>query len=220
MPESKKTKASKSKKRIRVLVLGSGGREHALVWKISQSPQVEKVFCIPGNAGIAEIAQCADVPLDDFEKIVSFVKENDITLTVVGPESALSAGIADYFQAKGLRVFGPSKKGARLECSKIFAKKFMKKHSIPTADFEVFDKHESAIAYIDKVNGDLSLEKYSIIKADGLCAGKGVVVAQDLFEVKDTLQKMMVDKIFGDAGSRVIIEEKITGEEASIMAFC
>ena len=135
----------------RVLVLGSGGREHALVWKISQSQKVEKIFCIPGNAGISNIAECVKMDLKDFSKLASFVKENNIDLTVVGPEAPLSSGISDYFESKGLRIFGPNKKAAKLEASKVFTKKFMQKYGIPTADFQVFSKYDNAIKYIDKV---------------------------------------------------------------------
>ncbi|MBU0951988.1 MAG: phosphoribosylamine--glycine ligase [Elusimicrobia bacterium] len=215
--------ASSKNVKKRVLVLGSGGREHALVWKISQSPKVEKIFCIPGNAGIAGIAECppaGSIDLKDFKKLALFVKENNIDLTVVGSEAPLSAGISDFFQSEGLRVFGPNKKAAQLESSKVFSKKFMQKCGIPTADFQVFNKYDNAIKYIDKIKSDLQLKKYSIIKADGLCAGKGVVVAQDIAEVKDTIGKMMVGKIFGEAAKEIIIEERIEGEEASIMAFC
>ncbi|OGS22701.1 MAG: phosphoribosylamine--glycine ligase [Elusimicrobia bacterium RIFOXYA2_FULL_39_19] len=205
---------------MKVLVIGSGGREHALVWKISKSPRVEKIFCVPGNAGMAELAACDNISIADFSALVKYVKTNQIDITVVGPEVPLGQGIVNFFESKGLKIFGPNKKAANLECSKVFSKVFMKKHGIPTAEFQVFKNYSAAIKYIDKVNGDLPLKKYSIIKADGLCAGKGVVVAQDLYEVKDTISKMMVDKIYGDAGKQIIIEERIEGEEASIMAFC
>ncbi len=196
---------------MKVLVVGSGGREHALCWKLAQSPLVEKVYCAPGNAGIAQEAECQPVSVNDFEGLANLVKKEDIDLTIVGPEDPLARGIVDYFEEQGLRIFGPRAKAALIEGSKVFAKELMRKYGVPTADFQVFDDPEKAWAYIEKKGAPI------VVKADGLAAGKGVIVCRTLDEARDAVQKIMVDKVFGSAGDRVIVEECLFGEEASFM---
>ena len=198
---------------MKVLVIGSGGREHALVWKIKQSPKVEEVFCAPGNAGIATIARCVDIEASEIEKLAAFAKGENISLTVVGPELALAEGIVDYFMEKGLRIFGPSKSAAALEGSKVFTKQLMEKYNIPSGAYKDFDNREEAIAYINKVGAPL------VIKADGLAAGKGVIIAQTIEEAIAAVDQVMTEKAFGDAGNRVVVEEFLVGEEASFIAF-
>ncbi|HPT06835.1 MAG TPA: phosphoribosylamine--glycine ligase, partial [Candidatus Omnitrophota bacterium] len=192
-------------------VVGSGGREHALVWKIAQSPLVKKIFCAPGNAGIGQIAECVDIKADDIVGLMEFARKEKIGLTVVGPEGALAAGIADEFSKVGLKVFGPRKKAARLEASKVFSKRLMKKYGVPTAAFEVFDNPDKARAYIEKIGAPC------VVKADGLAAGKGVVVAKTVDEAQQAVISMMQKKIFGEAGNTVIVEECLVGEEASVL---
>jgi len=198
---------------MNVLVVGGGGREHALCWKISQSPLVDQVFCAPGNPGIARCATCVDLSVDDLDGLVRFAGDQSIDLTVVGPEAPLAAGISDLFQAEGLRVFGPSKDAAALEASKAFAKEVMSSANIPTAEYARFEDAEAALEYVRDRGAPI------VIKADGLAAGKGVVVARDLAEAEDGIRQMMTDKVFGDAGNAVIVEECLEGEEASILAF-
>lgn len=198
---------------MNVLVIGSGGREHALVWKIAQSPLAEKVYCAPGNAGIGQLATCIDIGVNDFDKIVAFTKDHSIGLTVVGPEDPLAGGIADRFIAAGLKVYGPSRAAAQLEASKAFAKRFMQRHKIPTAAYAEFDNAAEAIAYINKVGAPV------VVKADGLAAGKGVTVAHNANEAIQAVRESMEAKIFGAAGTKVVIEECLVGEEASILAF-
>lgn len=198
---------------MKVLVVGSGGREHALVWKISQSARVKKIYCAPGNAGIKKMAECVDLAVTDVDALLQFAKHEKIDLTIVGPESALAAGIVDRFEEEGLRIFGPRKNSAILEGSKVFAKEFMEKYSIPTASFQVFDNLKKARRYIDQIGAPL------VIKADGLAAGKGVIVATTLKEAKDAVDLIMQDKAFGDAGNKVVIEACLHGEEASFIAF-
>ncbi|MFC1590350.1 phosphoribosylamine--glycine ligase [Candidatus Omnitrophota bacterium] len=197
---------------MKVLVIGSGGREHALVWKIAQSRKVKKIFCAPGNGGIADIARPVDIKADDIERIIEFAKVERIDLTVAGPEAPLVAGIVDEFSKAGLRIFGPVKELAALEGSKIYAKELMKKYGVPTADFRIFDNSIDALKYLDTVSAPL------VVKADGLAAGKGVTVCGDVGQAKDAVKKAMDDKVFGEAGSRVLIEECLEGEEASIIA--
>ena len=201
---------------MNVLVIGSGGREHALVWKIAQSPLVSQVYCAPGNPGVASVAKGANAPIDvtDFAAVADFISENDITLTVVGPEVPLCAGIVDYLAERKHRVFGPSEACARIEGSKGFAKDFMRRFHIPTADYACFIKFESAEAYVREVGAPL------VIKADGLAAGKGVTVARDMDTAVEALRASMLSKQFGDAGGSVVIESCLEGEEASILAFC
>jgi len=199
---------------MKVLVIGSGGREHTLVWKITQSPKVSKVYCAPGNAGISRLAQCVNIDADSIEKLVDFAKKEKIDLTVVGPELPLSRGIVNEFNKQGLRIFGPSKEATEIESSKVFSKFLLKKYNIPTANYEVFQNSEKALDYIQQQTFPL------VIKADGLAAGKGVFIVKNLLEAKDALNTLMDEKQFGDAGRQVIIEEFLEGEEVSILAFC
>ena len=197
---------------MNVLVIGSGGREHALCWKLAQSPLLDRLYCAPGNAGIASDAECVPIAADNVEELRVFAKSEAIDLTVVGPEAPLVAGVVDVFQADGLKVFGPSRGAAQLEGSKAFAKRFMFEHSIPTAKFDVFDNYVYAFE---------ALEKYSfpvVIKASGLAAGKGVILCEDIASAQETLNEILVERRFGEAGSEVVIEEYLEGEEASILA--
>ena len=196
---------------MHILVVGSGAREHALVWKIAQSKLVEKIFCAPGNGGISHMAECVDMKADDVFGLLEFVRKERIDFTVVGPEVALSLGIVDEFQKAGLKIFGPNKKAANLEASKVFSKELMAKYNVPTAAFKVFDNPEEAKKYIEKIGAPC------VIKADGLAAGKGVVVAKTIDEAKQAVTSIMQDKIFGDAGRKIIVEECLVGQEASIM---
>lgn len=198
---------------MNVLILGSGGREHALAWKIAQSPQVERLYCAPGNPGIAGVAQCVPLGVNDFEALIAFAKEHAVDLTVVGPEDPLARGITDRFAEAGLMVFGPTAAAARLESSKVFAKEFLQRHGIPTAAYAEFDSFDAAVAYIEAQGAPL------VVKADGLAAGKGVVVALDTATAVEAVREMMVGRVFGDAGARVVVEECLFGEEASILAF-
>ncbi|MBI4654459.1 MAG: phosphoribosylamine--glycine ligase [Nitrospirae bacterium] len=196
---------------MKVLVIGSGGREHALVWKLSQSPRVSKIFCAPGNAGISEIAECIDIKAEDIESLLNFAKYEWIDLTVVGPEAPLTMGIVDAFKKEGRRIFGPETSGAQLEGSKVFAKEFMRKYGIPTAEYKTFTSYLHAEEHIRLKGAPI------VIKAEGLAAGKGVFVAETYDEAIDALQKIMKEKIFGEAGNRVVVEEFLKGEEASFM---
>jgi len=198
----------------KVLVIGGGGREHALVWKIAQSPKVSQIYCAPGNAGISKLAQCINIDADNIAKLVDFAQKEKIDLTVVGPELALSKGIVDEFNRKGLRIFGPSKKATEIESSKVFSKYLMKKYNIPTANYQVFQNNEAALDYIKQQTFPL------VIKADGLAAGKGVFIVKDLVQARDALDALMEEKNFGEAGRQVVIEEFLEGEEVSILAFC
>ena len=196
---------------MKVLVIGGGGREHALVWKLKQSPRVDKVYCAPGNAGISEIAECIDIKNDNFEGLIDFVKYNWIDLTVVGPENPLSEGIVDAFVKEERRIFGPDKAGAQLEGSKQYAKDFMQKYGIPTAEYKTFSSYVQAEEYVRLKGAPI------VVKADGLAAGKGVIVAETVEEAIDALKLIMKDNAFGDAGSKVIVEQCLKGEEASFM---
>jgi len=198
--------------KIKVLIIGSGGREHCLVWKIKQSPLVDKIYCAPGNGGTAQIAENVDIKALDIDALLDFAVREGIYLTVVGPEAPLAAGIVDRFEDAGLRIFGPRQDLARLEASKVFAKNIMKEFNIPTADFEVFDDAAAARDYIKNRKVPL------VIKADGLAAGKGVVVAKSYKEAYDAIDLIMVEKRFGSAGDKVIIEECLQGDEASMLA--
>ncbi len=198
---------------MKILVIGSGGREHALVYKIAQSPEVDKIFCTPGNAGIAQLAKCVDIKADDISGLINFVKTEMIDFTIVGPEQPLALGIVDQFKLFDLKIFGPNKQAARFESSKVFAKEFMVKYDIPTAAFEVFEDFFEARNYAARKTMPL------VIKADGLAQGKGVVVVQSIDEADRALEEIMQKKIFGDAGNKVIIEECLVGEEASILVF-
>ncbi|MFH1478899.1 MAG: phosphoribosylamine--glycine ligase [Candidatus Omnitrophota bacterium] len=198
---------------MKVLVIGSGGREHALTWKIAKSPKVKKIFCAPGNGGTKDIAENIDIKADDIDSLLNFAKKESIDLTVVGPEVPLTKGIVDKFNKGSLKVFGPCKDLALLEGSKIFAKETMKRFNIPTADFEVFKDASEAKEYIRKKGLPI------VIKADGLAAGKGVVVAKTDKEAYEAIDSMLVKKIFGSSGERIIIEDCLEGEEASILIF-
>ncbi|MBI5417887.1 phosphoribosylamine--glycine ligase [Candidatus Poribacteria bacterium] len=198
---------------MKVLVIGNGGREHAIVWKLAQSKNISKIYCAPGNPGISELAELVPIDVSSLIELEKFASSNKIDLTVVGPEVPLSLGISDIFRAKGLKIFGPCKNGAELEGSKIFAKEFMSRHNIPTADFSTFTDPAKAIDYL------ISSSYPIVIKADGLAAGKGVIIAENFNEAHDSIKKIMVEKIFGNAGSKILIEHFLTGEEASILAF-
>jgi phosphoribosylamine--glycine ligase len=198
---------------MKILVIGSGGREHCLVWKLAQSPLVDKIYCAPGNGGTAQIAQNVDISSEEIWRLVNFATEENIALTVVGPESPLAAGIVDRFEENGLKVFGPRRDLALLEGSKVFAKEQMRKYGIPTAEFEIFDNPEKAKEYIKSKGAPL------VVKADGLAGGKGVIVCRAREEAFGALDLIMVDKIFGDAGKRIVVEDCLDGEEASILIF-
>ncbi|MFH1708199.1 MAG: phosphoribosylamine--glycine ligase [Planctomycetota bacterium] len=198
---------------MKVLIVGSGGREHALAWKIKQSKQVKKIFCAPGNGGTATLGENVNIQAEDIHRLVEFARKEKIDLTVVGPEAPLVLGIVDRFRTEGLRIFGPSMLAARLEGSKVFSKMIMKHHGIPTADFKIFSEYGAAEDYIRAVGAPL------VVKADGLAAGKGVVVAQTVPEACEAAHAILEERVFGDAGSQIIIEECLVGEEASILAF-
>jgi phosphoribosylamine--glycine ligase len=198
---------------MKVLVIGGGGREHALVWKIAQSPKVTKIYAAPGNAGIAQLAECAPIKAEDIPGLLAFAKSKAIDLTLVGPEGPLSMGIVDVFTGAGLRVFGPSGKAAEIEASKRFSKDLMKKYDIPTAEYGVFTEKAEAEEYVRRKGAPI------VVKADGLAAGKGVIVAETVEEALKALDLIMTEKAFGKAGDRVVIEECLKGEEASFMAF-
>ncbi len=198
---------------MKVLVVGAGGREHALVWKIAQSPQVEKVYCAPGNPGIGQMAELVPLTVEDLPGLLRFAVDHAIDLTVVGPEIPLSLGIVDLFEEHGLKVFGPYRNAAIIEGSKAFSKDLMQKYQIPTAFYEVFTEIEPAVAYIEKHGAPI------VVKADGLAAGKGVIVAQTTDEAIVAVREMLSGNAFGAAGSRVVIEEFLRGEEASFLAF-
>lgn len=196
---------------MKVLVVGGGGREHALVWKLAQSPRVDKVYCAPGNVGIAGMAECVDIKVDDIDGLLDFVKYNWIDLTVVGPEAPLTIGIVDAFVKEGRRICGPDKVGAQFEGSKVFAKDFMRKHGIPTAEYKKFTSYKQAEDYVRLKGAPI------VVKADGLAAGKGVIVAETVEEATDALKMIMKDKAFGEAGSRIVVEQCLRGEEASFI---
>jgi len=198
---------------MKILVIGSGGREHALVWKLSQSPLVEKVYCAPGNAGTAIDAENLNIPPEDVSRLIRFVRDNHIDLTVVGPEAPLVAGLADEFRRQDLAVFGPSAAAARLEGSKVFTKKLLRKASIPTAGFAVFNRMPEAMQYLDECE-----EQPLVVKADGLAAGKGVFVCANRGEARAAVKSVLQDRTFGAAGSQVVIEECLVGQEASVLA--
>jgi phosphoribosylamine--glycine ligase len=198
---------------MKILVIGSGGREHALVWKLRQSPKVKKIYCAPGNAGIARLADCIDIQVTDIEGLAAFARKEKIDLTVVGPELPLTLGIVDRFGEEGLRTFGPSQKAAALEGSKVFMKRLLADHKIPSARYEIFDNRDDALRYLDEVKIPV------VIKADGLAAGKGVIIAHSTEEAVRAVDQIMTEKAFGEAGDRVVIEEFLAGEEASFIAF-
>lgn len=197
---------------MKILVIGGGGREHALVWKLKQSSSVDRIFCAPGNAGTAEIAENIAVSATDLAQLLRFAKQNDVDLTVVGPDDPLAMGIADLFTADKLRIFGPTKSAARLESSKIFAKELMRAQKVPTAQARMFSESKEALGYCDELKFPV------VIKADGLALGKGVIIAPDVATAKSTIEAMMNEARFGDAGRRIVIEEFLRGTECSIHA--
>lgn len=199
---------------MKVLIVGSGGREHALAWKIAQSLKVDKIYCAPGNAGIAEYAECVDIKAMEFDRLAEFAKENGVDLTVVGMDDPLVGGIVDVFEAQGLRIFGPRKNAAILEGSKAFSKDLMKKYNIPTAAYENFDDPKAAVEYLET-----KAEFPIVLKADGLALGKGVLICNTLEEAKEGVKSIMEDKQFGSAGNRMVIEEFMTGREVSVLSF-
>ena len=198
---------------MKILIVGSGGREHAIAWKLAQSPLTEKLYCAPGNAGIAEYAQCVNIGAMEFDKLVAFAKEKEIDLTVIGMDDPLVGGIVDAFEAEGLRVFGPRKNAAILEGSKAFSKELMKKYHIPTAAYETFDDPKKALAYLETAKMPI------VLKADGLALGKGVLICQNLEEAKAGVKEIMEDKKFGTAGNQMVVEEFMTGREVSVLSF-
>jgi phosphoribosylamine--glycine ligase len=197
---------------MKILVIGSGGREHALVWKLKQSPGVDRIFCAPGNAGTAQLAENVAIPATDFATLIRFVKENRVDLTVVGPDDPLAAGIVDLFQTEKLRAFGPTKSAARLESSKIFAKELMRDQGIPTAQANTFSDSDKALRYCEEIKFPV------VIKADGLALGKGVIIAPDIAAARSTIDEMMTHGRFGEAGRRIVIEELLRGSECSLHA--
>ncbi len=196
---------------MKVLVIGGGGREHALVWKLSQSSRVDKLFCAPGNAGISEIAECLNIAADDIDSLLNFAKYESVDLTVVGPEAPLTQGIVDVFKKESRRIFGPDSSGAQLEGSKVFAKEFMRKYGIPSAEYKTFTSYLHAEEYIRLKGAPI------VIKADGLAAGKGVFVAESVDEAVTALKLIMKEKAFGSAGNRVVVEQCLKGDEVSFM---
>ena len=198
---------------MKILLVGGGGREHALAWKISQSDKVDKLYCAPGNAGIAELAECVDISVMEFDKLVNFAKEKQIDLTVVAPDDPLAAGAVDAFEQAGLRAFGPRKNAAILEGSKAVSKDLMKKYNIPTAAYETFDSAEDALAYLETAEFPI------VLKADGLALGKGVLICNTKDEAKAGVKTLMLDKQFGSAGNRIVVEEFMTGREVSVLSF-
>ena len=198
---------------MKVLVIGGGGREHAICWKLSKSPKVDELYCVPGNAGIAEVAKCVDIGVMDFEKIADFAKKEAFDLVVVGPDDPLAGGIVDVLEEKGLRVFGPRKNAAILEGSKAFSKDLMKKYGIPTAAYETFDTPEAALKYLETASVPI------VLKADGLALGKGVLICNTREEAKEGVKTLMLDKQFGHAGDRIVVEQFMTGREVSVLSF-
>ena len=199
---------------MKVLIVGGGGREHAIAWKCSQSKRVTELYAAPGNAGIAQLATCVDISVMDAEKLVSFAKEKEIDLAIVGPDDPLVAGVADAFMDAGIRVFGPRANAAIIEGSKAFSKDLMKKYGIPSAAYETFDNADAALAYLETAKMPI------VLKADGLALGKGVLICNTLEEAKEGVKTLMLDKQFGSAGDKIVIEEFMTGREVSVLCFC
>ena len=199
---------------MKVLIVGSGGREHAIAWSVAKSPKVDKIYCAPGNAGIAEFAECVNIKAMEFDKLVAFAKENAIDLTIIGMDDPLVGGVVDAFESEGLRVFGPRKNAAIIEGSKAFSKDLMKKYKIPTAAYENFTDPDEAIKYLETAKMPI------VLKADGLALGKGVLICNTLEEAKEGVNTLMLDKKFGYAGNEIVIEEFMTGREVSVLAFC
>jgi phosphoribosylamine---glycine ligase len=198
---------------MKILVVGKGGREHAICWKLAQSKDVEKIYAAPGNGGIATIAECVDIKVDDLKGLADFAQSKNIDLTVVGPELPLTLGIVDEFEGRGLKIFGPSKKASAIEGSKSFAKDFMQKYHIPTASFRIFSEHFEALDFVKGAGYPL------VVKADGLAAGKGAIICNNVEEAYSTVEKIMVQRVFGSAGLKLVIEEYLQGEEVTVMAF-
>lgn len=197
---------------MKVLIVGGGGREHAIAWKVAESPLVDKVYCAPGNAGIEEVAECVPIGAMEFDKLVAFAKEKAIDLTVIGMDDPLVGGIVDAFEAEGLRVFGPRKNAAIIEGSKAFSKDLMKKYGIPTAAYENFTDPQAALDYLETAKMPI------VLKADGLALGKGVLICQNLEEARAGVKEIMEDKKFGSAGNQMVVEEFMTGREVSALA--
>ena len=199
---------------MKVLVVGGGGREHAIIWKLKQSPLVDKIYCAPGNAGIGELAECVPIAAMEFDKLIAFAKENTVDYTVIGMDDPLAEGIVDAFEKEGLQVFGPKQNAAILESSKAFSKNLMKKYGIPTASYETFDDYEKAKAYLQTQTMPI------VLKADGLALGKGVLICNTLEEAETGLKEIMQEHKFGTAGNTVVIEEFLEGPEVSVLSFC
>ena len=199
---------------MKVLVVGSGGREHAICWKRAQSPKISKLYCAPGNGGIADVAECVDIKATDVDAMVTWAWENKVDFVVVAPDDPLALGMVDALEAHGIPAFGPRANAAIIEASKVFSKNLMEKYNIPTAKYQTFTEMEPALAYVREQGAPI------VVKADGLALGKGVVVAQSVEEAEDAVRSMMGDKKFGDAGTRLVIEECMTGPEATVLAFC
>lgn len=199
---------------MKVLIVGSGGREHAIAWSVSQSSKVEQIYCAPGNGGIREIAECVDIGAMEFDKLADFAEEQKIDLTIIGMDDPLVGGVVDVFEERGLRVFGPRKNAAIIEGSKSFSKDLMKKYNIPTCHYETFHSPEEALIYLE------NCEYPIVLKADGLALGKGVLICQTQSEAEAGIATLMLDKQFGDAGNTVVIEDFMTGREASVLCFC
>ncbi|MCI5639438.1 MAG: phosphoribosylamine--glycine ligase [Lachnospiraceae bacterium] len=199
---------------MKVLIVGSGGREHAIAWSVSQSRKVDKIYCAPGNGGISEIAECVDIAAMEFDALADFAEEHEIDLTIIGMDDPLVGGIVDVFEARGLRVFGPRKNAAIIEGSKSFSKDLMKKYNIPTCHYETFHSPEEALIYLESAQFPI------VLKADGLALGKGVLICQNLQEAEAGVTSLMLDKQFGDAGNTIVIEDFMVGREASVLCFC
>ncbi|WP_321003033.1 phosphoribosylamine--glycine ligase [Eisenbergiella porci] len=198
---------------MKILIVGGGGREHAIAAAVARSPKADKIYCAPGNAGIAEVAECVPLGVDEFDKIASFAKEKEVDLVIVGPDDPLAAGIVDVLEAAGLRVFGPRKNAAILEGSKAFSKDLMKKYNIPTAAYETFDDAQKAVEYLEMASFPI------VLKADGLALGKGVLICNTKEEALEGVKSIMTDKQFGSAGNRMVVEEYMTGREVSVLSF-
>lgn len=199
---------------MKVLVVGGGGREHAIVTSVAKSQKVEKIYCAPGNAGIAALAECVDISVMEFDQLVEFAKKESVDFVIIGPDDPLAAGIVDVFEAAGMKVFGPRANAAIIEASKAFSKDLMKKYKIPTASYETFSSAEDALAYLENSNYPI------VLKADGLALGKGVLICNTKEEAKEGVKTLMLDKQFGSAGDRIVIEEFLTGREVSVLCYC
>ncbi len=199
---------------MNILIVGGGGREHAIAEAVRKSPRADKIYCAPGNAGMGEIAECVDIKVMEFDRLVKFAKKHDIDMAIVGPDDPLVGGLVDSFKEAGIKAFGPEKKAAILEGSKAFSKELMKKYGIPTAEYEVFTDAAKALSYLDKAKLPI------VLKADGLALGKGVLICNTLDEARNGVKEIMLDKKFGSAGNKMVIEEFMTGREVSVLTFC